>query len=234
MSTSNRFGIVLARSGSKRLMDKNFRMFANSSLWQIAMRFAEEAGLIPVLSSDNTEALYQAEQKGWTPVLRSKVNSGDETTSEDSLRFTVAALGIPKDSDLVLLQPTSPLRSQSSFRQGDQIWRDNNPDFGTVLMSVTEDNSEYWIGDDQFDRKRIGRISKNFQRTSETREKIYRENGNFYFLKAGFLDSNEFLTDSSVWNFSTPPSEDCDIDTEENFCLAEILFNAIYSKEYFR
>lgn len=117
-------GIVPARSGSKRLPGKNLALVGGKSL----VRIAAECGLSAldhvVVSTDSEEIYLSAiggrlmadDQRPISLRMRPQALATDEAKSMDAVRDAVGSIDVPWDI-MVLLQPTSPLRSSTD------VWR---------------------------------------------------------------------------------------------------------------
>lgn len=108
--------VVTARGGSKGLPGKNLRPFAGRPLigWTIAAAQAASAIDRLILSSDDAGIIAAAEAMGCeAPFRRSPELSGDEASSID---VVLDALDRAPGFDIVvLLQPTSPLRTAADI-----------------------------------------------------------------------------------------------------------------------
>ena len=109
--------IILARKGSKRLKNKNILLFHNKPLvcWTIeqAIRFKKISDRI-IISTDNVEILkYKKNYKDVDFIKRPTYLSGSNSTSVDAIKHILKKTKFK--GNLILLQPTSPLRSSSVF-----------------------------------------------------------------------------------------------------------------------
>ncbi len=105
--------LITARGGSKALKDKNLREVGGRTLIARAVEAARQAETVDrvVLSSDDDRLIAEAERAGCdVPFVRPRELATDEALSVDVVRHAIAAL--PERYDfVVLLQPTSPLRT---------------------------------------------------------------------------------------------------------------------------
>ena len=114
-------GLVPARGGSKGIPDKNIRPLAGRTLLEYAARVAAESGVIDrtVLSTDSDRIAEEGRRVGLeVPFMRPANLAGDDTPMlpviEHALDF-VAQHGWEPDI-VVLLQPTSPLRTATHIQ----------------------------------------------------------------------------------------------------------------------
>ncbi|MDC3019992.1 acylneuraminate cytidylyltransferase family protein, partial [Prochlorococcus sp. AH-736-E15] len=112
-------GLILARSGSKRLPNKNILKLKDKPLIYYTIKAAKKAKSISeiYLSSDSQKILEIASRYDCKTFKRDKKYAEDETTSEESLiEFLVSNPLISKRYKyLCLLQPTSPLRDEDDI-----------------------------------------------------------------------------------------------------------------------
>lgn len=137
--------IIPARGGSKGLPGKNLMRVGGASLIGravLAARGSTEIDRIIVTTDDAAIAAEAKECGAEVPFLRPAELATDESTTADVVEHVLATLGIGRGY-LVLLQPTSPLRTAGDVSGClDLCRRDGAP--GAV--SVTEvDASPYWM-----------------------------------------------------------------------------------------
>jgi len=117
MSRSRVLGLIPARGGSKRLPGKNLADLQGRSLLQRAIDAGLEArGIDRLIVSTDDPAIAEAARAGGAevPFLRPAELATDEASSLDVVRHAMAWADRDEPdafSHLVLLQPTSPLRT---------------------------------------------------------------------------------------------------------------------------
>lgn len=95
--------VIPAKSTSVRCANKNWRAFAGSTLTQIAVECAREAGLQPIVLAD----------AGYPGGLDCEVRIRPDGSPDNTWQLLEQEFG---KADVVLLQPTSPLRSAAFVR----------------------------------------------------------------------------------------------------------------------
>ena len=102
--------VILARGGSKRVPRKNLREFRGKPLIQWAIEEGKKSAYIDylVVSTDDQEIADVAQKLGCGVIHRPPELSTDTASSEEALRHVL--FDSPHDW-VVLLQPTSPLRT---------------------------------------------------------------------------------------------------------------------------
>ncbi len=112
-------GIIPARAGSRRLPGKNMRPLKGKPLIAWTIETALKAGLDRVVvSTENAVIADTAIKAGAAAIIRPRELATDEAQSEDVVLHAAKALNLAPDDVLVLLQPTSPFRSEGTIRAG--------------------------------------------------------------------------------------------------------------------
>ena len=102
--------LIPARGGSKRLPGKNLMTINGKSLVEIAVHVAMEADCSPiVVSTDCPDIAHEAFMAGAHVINRPGEYAEDDTPMFDVIEHAVEAVGW--FDSILLLQPTSPLRS---------------------------------------------------------------------------------------------------------------------------
>ena len=136
----NVLGLIPARGGSKGIPNKNLRLLAGKPLLAYAMEAANASGVIDrlILSTDSGLIASLGRTLGLeVPFLRPAELATDESPIFPVIQHAVAELEksgwIPEI--LVLLQPTSPLRSPDQIRKAVTMLKDGECD---SVVSVIE------------------------------------------------------------------------------------------------
>ena len=221
-------GIIPARGGSKGLPGKNIRPLGGKPLitWTIEQARASKY-IDRVIVTTDEEAIASTARKAGAdvPFLRPKELATDTATSIDVILHTLAWL---KEHDehydiVVLLQPTSPLRTAQDIDTVIKLMQEKN---ATAIASVCEtEHHPYWSNVlpsdgslEYFLRPEL--INRNRQELPV----FYRLNGAVYaalcdklIVQRGFLGPRTFA-------YVMPKERSVDIDSILDFQIAEFLF----------
>lgn len=106
--------VIPARGGSKRVPRKNVRDFRGKPLFQWASDAAQQSQYIDtlIISTDDAEIAFMAETLEIQIMVRPAELATDSASSEDVLRY---CLEVHPSDWVVLLQPTSPLRTSEDI-----------------------------------------------------------------------------------------------------------------------
>ena len=207
-------GIIPARRGSRRLPNKNLAELAGQPLLSYTCHAALESGVFSAVyvNTDSDEIADVARRHGVPcPALRPPGLAGDGTTMRDAnpwLLQTLARRGESFDA-LMILQPTSPLRTPSDIRGAAQLFEEHAP---CTVMSVTPLAPANWLA--RIDH--AGRLER-----LPGDERMYRLNGAIYIHM-----TQDYLADHAprkTMAYVMPPERSVDIDTLDDLRLAELL-----------
>jgi CMP-N-acetylneuraminic acid synthetase len=134
-------GLVPARAGSKGVPGKNVRPLAGHTLLDYAARASRESGVIDrlVLSTDAAEIADAGRRAGIeVPFMRPPSLAADDTPMLPVIQHALTMLdaeGWPAEI-VVLLQPTSPLRTGAHIREAVELLRASGADSVVTVVEV--------------------------------------------------------------------------------------------------
>jgi CMP-N-acetylneuraminic acid synthetase len=212
--------IIPARKGSKGIPSKNTKLIFNKPLISWTIEAAQKSKYINkiVVSTDCQKVKAIAESYNINvPKLRPYNLSTDTASSDDVIKHE---LNERKNFDIVcMLQPTSPLRD---FKDIDSAFEEFLKLDANALVSVCKDqHSPYWSFEINglylktlFPGKKI---NKRRQELAET----YKLNGAIYIAQIDFYRKNSSFLSNKTVPYIMPFSKSIDIDTHEDFDIAE-------------
>jgi CMP-N,N'-diacetyllegionaminic acid synthase len=139
--SSGVLGLIPARGGSKGVPGKNVRLLGGKPLVAHAAAVARESGVIDrvLLSTDDVDIADAGRRAGLdVPFLRPASLAADDTPMLPVIQHAVAALGdMGWDAEIVvLLQPTSPLRTAAHIRAAVALLRQTGADSVVTVVEV--------------------------------------------------------------------------------------------------
>lgn len=219
--------IIPARGGSKGVPRKNIRLLAGKPLIAWTIDEANKSKYIDrlILSSEDEEIIKVAREYGCeVPFKRPVELAQDDTPGIESVIHSLDTLEEKYDY-VVLLQPTSPLRTVEDIDGCIQycIMTESH-----ACVSVTKaQQSPYWmynLGDDMKLKPFVqhdGRINRR-----QDLPEVYMLNGAVYVAEYGFIVENKsFLTEETV-GYIMLGEKSVDIDTGNDFKLAELILTS--------
>ncbi|KOR32311.1 acylneuraminate cytidylyltransferase [Achromatium sp. WMS3] len=217
--------IITARGASKRLPRKNVLELAGKPLIAWTITEAKSSKYIDrlILSSEDEEIIEVAKKWGCeVPFIRPVELAQDETSSMDVIFHALDTISEKYDY-VVLLQPTSPLRTTQDIDACIEkcIQKD-----APACVSVTEPNKNpYWMFTLKADETITPLITNNYnlQRRQEL-PKAYALNGAVYVADSLWLAKNKsFLTKDTIV-YIMPNERSIDIDCKLDFIITTSLF----------
>lgn len=217
--------VIPARGGSKRLPRKNILPLCGKPLICWAIDAALEAGVTDhiIVTSDDDEILRvagQYEAQGVIIHRRPDALATDEIATSDAVLDVINAQetsGVSVDT-VVLLQPTSPLRSPSDIESA--ILRYHEAGACQTVVSVCEvDHPSAWIGTLNV----VGELQgiEFSGKRSQDYKKEYRLNGAVYVVPASVLKNSKTLFTKTVLGTVMPRERSWDIDEMLDFKICE-------------
>ena len=169
--------LIPARSKSKGIPNKNIKLINGIPMfaWSIihAKYISEKKDLV-LVSSDSEKYLQIAEQWGAVPIKRPKELASDKALTEPVITHAISKIDIELEDNIILLQPTSPLRSKKLLKQLKNALK--NYDSG---ISITERHAFIW---NHTDGGFIKPKYENRPRRQDMEPQLF-ENGSIYFTK---------------------------------------------------
>ena len=220
--------IMPARGGSKGVLRKNIREVSGKPLIVWTIEAAKQSKHIDrlILSSEDSEIIKIAEEWGCeVPFVRPKELAQDDTPGIDPVIHAINFL--PEQYDyVVLLQPTSPLRTVDDIDGCIQKCIDIG---APACISVTEpDKSPFWMYTLGEKDQLISLFPQNeVVPCRQALPKVYALNGAVYVANTKWLlKTRSFLSPETVAYFMGKDNS-CDIDTELDLQLAELRLSAL-------
>lgn len=221
MKTNNKvLGLIPARGGSKGLPGKNIMDLSGKPMIAWTIEAAKNSKVIDqvVLSSECEEIISIAKFWGCsTPFKRPKDLATDEAKSIDVVLHTLAQL--PNFDYIIILQPTSPLRTANHIDSAFKLLQDNN---SKSCVSVCEvEQSPYWMFRIN-QNLRLERIIKDeeFSHRRQDLPLAYYPNGAIYIAKVDWLLKNKKLIDTESIAYTMKKEDSIDIDNINDLKIA--------------
>ena len=223
--------IIPARGGSKRLPNKNILPLAGKPmlLWTIESAMQSKYLDEIILSTDSDDIIKVVENYKIKTIKRPLELASDTAKTVDVVNHVIE--NIDKEYDfIVLLQPTSPLRTSNHIDEAIEQLIKLNAD---AIISVTEvDHSPLWCNILPKSLSMENFISEDIKhKRSQDLPKFYRLNGAIYICKTKkFIEEDTFFLQENVYAYIMDKKSSIDIDEELDFKLAEIILKEKFLK----
>ena len=209
--------IIPARSGSRRLKNKNKKKLHDMPLVEHTIKFAIKNKISKniLLTTDDKEILkIGLKYRNLKTILRPSYLSRDISTS---ISFTFHAINWFKKLNrkidcIILLQPTSPYRKISTLNKMLKIFSKNKESILSITKKINNSNVKYFT-------------NKPLIKKKDTKEfKFFKPTGSIYINSIKNLKKyKNFINIKSLGYVVSDPKEIIDIDTIKDFNLAKKL-----------
>ena len=226
-----KIAMIPARGGSKRIPRKNIRPFAGKPAIAHAIDAAKDAGIFDLIlvSTDDAEIAKVAEQYGAAvPFMRPAEISDDHATTLDVIKHTLewAESNGHKTEALCCIYPVNPFLEASDLKKGYEtlLQEDAGYCFPVVEFPSPIQRALKIRGD--------GRLEMFNPELSQTRtqdlQPAFHDVGQFYWGRPEvFLEMVPIFSDQAT-PIRIPSWRAVDIDTEEDWQRAELIYKALY------
>jgi N-acylneuraminate cytidylyltransferase/CMP-N,N'-diacetyllegionaminic acid synthase len=220
--------IIPARGGSKGLLWKNIKELCGKPLIAWTIEQAKSCSDIDriVVSTDDREIAEVAKKYGAeVPFMRPAELASDTATTIDVIFHAINWLKEHEDyrpEYILLLQPTSPLRTREDIDGAIQMLKEKN---AWAVVSVCETDHHPWWSNTLPENSNM----KDFLRLEILNKRrqdlpvFYRLNGAIYLADTDYLyECNGFLG-PDTFAYKMPKNRSVDIDSDVDFKLATLL-----------
>ena len=207
-------GLIVARSGSKRLKNKNILNFKGKPLFYWTILAAKKSRYLDniIISTDDKRIINYTKKFSYLKTFsRAKKLAGDKVTTEQVILDLISKKDFLFDI-IIVLQPTSPLRKSFDIDNSIKKMINKNENF---IISACYRKKNY---------KNMIEVKKGFFNKFKKKKSGYALNGAIYGATTNYFKrSRSFFTKKTII-FPMPPSRSIDIDTIEDFNLAKKKF----------
>lgn len=221
----NNIAIIPARGGSKRIPNKNIKLFLGKPIIAYSIEVARSSGLfdeIMVSTEDKSIADIAKKYGASIPFLRSQKNSDDYAALNDVYNEVISEY---KKKQIYytyscLILPTAPLITTENLKKGYELL--NNSHFDSV-RPIVRFSFPIQRAFRMLSNGEVQPISnKDFQKRSQDLEPTFHDSGQFYWIRNG----KDML--SNKGGFEIPENDSQDIDNETDWKLAELKHKLLF------
>ncbi|PTS95979.1 pseudaminic acid cytidylyltransferase [Pedobacter sp. HMWF019] len=224
--------IITARGGSKRIPRKNIKDFLGSPIIKYSIDAALNAGCFDevMVSTDDEEIASIAKALGASvPFMRTSNNSNDFATTADVISEVLdayKALGEEFEYSCCIY-PTAPFVTSEKLKTAFKKLKESEADSLVPVVSFGFPILRSFKIEE-------GRVKMNWPEHMNTRSQdlppAYHDCGQFYFVRtSAFLERKKLFSDYTL-PYEMPESEVQDIDTEEDWKVAEIKYTFLLER----
>lgn len=201
--------IIPARSGSKRLVDKNLQLLEGKTLLEHSIKYASHLGFGNCYVSTDGSAIKELALKSGAQVVDRAAGLATDTTPTiavlqhaiDYLNFT--------EGWVVLLQPTNPLRPKGLLHEALEKLKHTGAD---SLFTVTSHHKKLGI----LQNEQFHPYNYTFGQRSQDLQPLYFENGLLYITTPQLIKQGLIVGPNHTTLVVDHPYAQVDIDTAED------------------
>ena len=223
--------VITARGGSKRIPRKNIKPFLGKPILLYSIQAALHAGVFDevMVSTEDAEIAALAKAAGAkVPFYRSNDTANDYAATADVLLEVLEQYGVlgAQFDYICCIYPTAPFVSGERLREAmeELILQEADSLLPVVRFSFHPQRSVV-LGDDGFLRFKW---QEYMLARSQDLEPFYHDAGQFYCLRtSSFLQQKKMVMEKTL-PLVLPESEVQDIDTEEDWKIAEAKYRVLH------
>ena len=215
--------IIPARGGSKRIPQKNVRVFCGQPMISYPIKTAIESGLFSrvFVSTDSVEIAKIAQGYGAeVPFLRSAQASSDTATTQEAIVEMLQKLEISDDAEICCIYPCTPLITSKLIVS---TYRNFVSDVSKYLFTATKFSHPVQRGFEISDGAVGSDVPQSDVRTQDMQE-YFHDAGQLYWATGKVWRSKAKIIDTGTRIELVSASEAVDIDSEQDWLLAELIF----------
>ena len=227
--------IIPARKGSKKIKNKNRRLINRKPLISYTIEAALKSKYISQLlvSSDDKEIIKIASQYNIdTPFLRPKKISLDKSEMKQVIIYNIEKLTKLKKKkihEVILLQPTSPLRTSKDIDLAIKLFKKNKAD--SVIAVKKVDIPHKWLLNlGKKNKLKLKNSNLNMSTNRQSYETLYIPNGSIFIFNYNFLKKSKNYYGKRTYGYIMPKVKSFDIDDQTDFQIEEGFLKKNYEK----
>ncbi len=207
---------------SERVPNKNLKSFGGIPLYHAVVKTLMNSKFISYVVINTDSDNIKDDIKSNFPELiihdRPEEIQGDFVPMNDIIKYDMSLF----DADIYLqTHSTNPLLTTETLDSAIEYFLNNKTEYDSLFSVTPMQTRLYWE-----DGKPVNHNPNELLRTQDL-PTLLEENSNFYiFTKSSFANSDGKRIGINPYLFSTNPKESLDIDTKEDFEIAEIVYKS--------
>lgn len=226
--------VIPARGGSKRIPRKNIKPFFGQPMLAYPIQAALKSGLFDVVmvSTEDEEIAQVAKSYGaQVPFMRPDYLAQDDTATAPvlvhAIQWFIAQGHHVEESTCIY--PCTPFTTSQLLQQAYQEWKSSDAPY---CFSVCEYSSAPQRALKQLPNGRVTSMYPEFRLTrTQDLDKTFFDAGQFYFADAQTYQQGVSMHSEASLPFVLPRYLSHDIDTPEDWQLAELFYGLLSEKE---
>ncbi|MBO5166183.1 MAG: pseudaminic acid cytidylyltransferase [Lachnospiraceae bacterium] len=224
--------VITARGGSKRIPRKNIKEFCGQPIITYSIKAALESGVFEevMVSTDDAEIAEIAKGAGaQVPFMRSSDTANDFATTADVIAEVLESYKqCGKEFDAVCcIYPTAPFVSATKLKNAMNLLEEKDADSVLPVVRFSFPPQRSVVMEDGFMKFKW---PEHALTRSQDLEPFYHDAGQFYCINVNsFAEQKKMVMEKTV-PIEMPELEVQDIDTEEDWQIAEVKYKVMQEK----
>jgi CMP-N,N'-diacetyllegionaminic acid synthase len=214
--------IIPARSGSKRIPNKNIKPLLGKPMLAYTVEAAMESGVAErvIVTTDSGQISMIAVEFGAEIVRRPGDISSDTAPVELALLHALDTLAAKNfyPGYVLVLQPNSPLRSATTIRKFVDAFFAVSDRYDSMI-SVHENYGDFWV---KTETGEMRRLFPDAPRRSQDRQPLYEENSALYITRTSTLIDTKSLLGKNMTAHVIDPIEGISVNYPNDLAWAEL------------
>ena len=228
----NTLAIIPARGGSKRIKNKNIKLFNKKPIIFYSINAAKKSNLFKeiMVSTDNDKIAQVAKKYGAKiPFYRSKKNSGDFSIIADVIEEVIKKYKREKiDFEYICcIYATAPLINEIYIKKAYNYLIKYKYD---TVISVAQFDYPIQRSLTIKNKRLIFQWPNNYKKRSQDLKKFYHDAGQFFWIKTSNFLKNKKIFNNNTYPLIIPSLDVQDIDTLEDWKIAELKYKLLQEK----
>lgn len=226
-------GIIPARAGSKGVPQKNIRVVGGYPLIYYSIWAARLSHLLSyfVVSTDDEKIAAIAEKYNAKVIMRPPELATDECPLVPVIQHSLKNIEKQTKEEfkyIVVLQPTSPLRTSEDIDNSIDLLRKKRADSVISVYQVTDNHPARMY---KIVRKRLVPYEKEpHERLRQSLPKVYHRNGAIYACRRSLIKEWGILIGARPCPYVMPKVRSINIDDELDLIIADVLIQKLNEK----
>ncbi len=219
--------VIPARSGSKRIKNKNIKILNNKPLIRFLLDKFKEKKLkekIFVSSDSNKIKNIVSNYKNINFVKRPKKLASDLSKIEEALIHVINKEKLKKNGWIITIQPNSPFINYKTIKKIINLTKNSKKN---CIMTVSKNNSDFWYKDKN-NKNFVKRLFPKAPRNTQKRQPLFEENSAIYATRISYLLKTKKIFDQKNISYEISKIEGLDINDRVDFFIAESIIKNGY------
>lgn len=225
--------VITARGGSKRIPRKNIKDFLGKPILLYSIEAALQSGIFDevMVSTEDEEIAQLAQSAGAkVPFMRSKDTSDDFATTADVVMEVLDSYKkLGREFEYVCcIYPTAPFVTAEKLQEAMRRLEEQQADGVLPVVRFSFPPQRAVIMSDGYMQFKW---PEHMLSRSQDLEPFYHDAGQFYFLSVESFAAQKKMVMEKTVAYEMPDMEVQDIDTEEDWTVAEVKYRVRYGKK---